>query len=283
MGVTTKLLELYRVDQQLRGLTGRLKTAEAYLAEQDKLLSALKTRHDTLATQLKQLEASAHNDENEAKGIEQRIEMLRERMNTAQTTKEHQALNTEVATLKADKGLIEERALASMQKLEKSRVDVAAIDAQVAEREKVREIAKRDRDERQTEIAARLGELNGERTGKLDGLNGDALNYYNQRLNSGAEHVMAPLEEMDRRNLEYSCGACFTVLPIELVSVLLKRGDLTKCPSCKVILFMEATLKDEIATSQEKKKGLGPSSLKNPKVKKKTTKKTVPDSDTLEE
>ncbi len=272
MGVTTKLLELYRVDQQLRGLTGRLKTAEAYLGEQDRLLSGLKTRHDALTAQLKQLEAAARNDEVEAKGLEQRIEKLRERMNTAQTNKEHQALNAEVATLKADKSLIEERALASMQKLEKARAEVASLGEQLAEREKVRAIAQRDRDERQAEIAARLDQLNGERAGKLDGLNGEALTYYNQRLNSGAEHVMAPLEEMDRRNLEYSCGACFTVLPIELVSVLLRRGDLTKCPSCKVILYMEATLKDEIATSQEKKKGLGPSSLKNPKVKKKSAK-----------
>lgn len=272
MGVTTKLLELYRVDQQLRGLTGRLKTAEAYLAEQDKLLSTLKSRHDTLAAQLKTLEASARNDEVEAKGIESRIEMLRERMNTAQTNKEHQALNTEVATLKADKGLVEERALASMQKLEKSKADAAALSEQLAEREKVREIARRDRDERQQEIAARLDELNRERAGKLDGLGGDALAYYNQRLNSGAPHVMAALEEMDRRNLEYSCGACYTVLPIELVSVLLKRGDLTKCPSCKVILYMEAELKSDISSSQEKKKGGGTAKPKGTRKK-----KTVPE------
>jgi hypothetical protein len=282
MGVTTQLVELFKVDRQLRELTGRLKAAETYLAEQETLLSTIAGRHDALATTLKQLEAAAKNDENEAKGIDERIEKLRDRMNNAQTSKEHSAMVTETATLKADKSLIEERAIASMTKVEKMRVDAAALETQRTEREKVREIAKRDRDERKAEIQGRLDELNAERAEKTTGVPPDALKHYAARLATGSEHIMAPLMETDRRNMEYSCGACFTILPIELVSVLLKRGDLTKCPSCKVILYMEAELKDDIATSQEKKKGLGTSSLKNPKVKKKTTKKTVP-SDTTEE
>lgn len=275
MGVTSQLLELYRVDQQLRGLTSRLSVAEKYLAEQDQLLAQIKSRHDTLVTQLRQLEAGAHNDESESKGIETRIEKLRERMNSAQTSKEHQALVTEIATLKADKGLIEERALTSMTKVEDMRAQVAALDADKAEREKVREIARRDRDERKAEIQSRLNELNSERSAKLDGIPPEALKLYTTRLNSGEEEVMAPLNEEDRRNLEYTCGACYTILPVELVSVLLKRGDVTKCPSCKVLLYIEASLKDEISTSQERKKGLGPSSLKKP-TSKKSTKKTVP-------
>lgn len=278
MGVTSQLFELFQVDRQLRDLTGRLKAAEAYLAEQERLLGTISGRHEALVAQLKQLDATAKNDESEAKGIDQRIEKLRERMNAAQTSKEHSAMVTETSTLKADKALIEERAIASMQKADKVRVETAALEVQKAEREKVREIARRDRDERQTEIQGRLDELNKQRAAKAEGVSPEALRHYTQRLNSGSETIMAALEETDRRNLEYSCGACFTILPVELVSVLLKRGDLTKCPSCKVILYMEATLKDEIATSQEKKKGLGPSSLKNPRVTKKTAKKTVPDS-----
>ena len=272
MGVTSQLLELYRVDQQLRGLTGRLKTAESYLAEQDKLLGAIKAKHDAMTAQLKQLEAAAHNDENEAKGLDQKIEKQRERMNNAQTSKEHSALTTEIANLKADKGLIEERALTSMTKVQEFRTQLVTLDTEKAEREKVREIAKRDRDERQKEIQGRLDELNAERGVKSQGIPADAMKHYTQRLDSGAEEVMAPLQEEDRRNMEYTCGGCYTMLPIELVSVLLKRGDLTRCPSCKVILYMEASLKDDISSSNEKKKtgATGKGSGKGSK------KKTVP-------
>lgn len=283
MGVTSQLLELYRVDQQLRGLTGRLNTAEAYLAEQDKLLAQIKSKHDALGSQLRQLEASAHNDESESKGIDERIEKLRDRMNSAATSKEHSALVTEISTLKADKGLIEDRALTSMQKVETMRKQVETLEAERAEREKVRAIALRDRDERSAEIKERLAELNEQRSEKVKDVPPEALKVYSARLQSGEEDVMAPLNEEDRRNLEYTCGSCFTMLPVELVSVLLKRGDVTRCPSCRVLLYIETSLKDDIATSQEKKKNGGAavkSSSKSAKSGGKGgSKKTVPPSD----
>ena len=33
----------------------------------------------------------------------------------------------------------------------------------------------------------------------------------------------------------------------------LKRGEITKCPACKVILYMEEELQQQITTTQEKK------------------------------
>jgi len=74
MGVTAKLVRLYRVDQQLRGLSGRLRTAEAYLKEQERILGELDAKSGAIGAQLKLLEASAHNDEVEAKGFDQKIE-----------------------------------------------------------------------------------------------------------------------------------------------------------------------------------------------------------------
>ena len=272
MGVTATLLDLYRVDQQLRGLTSRLDGAEKYLAEQDRQLKAIAAKQEAAAAQLKQLEASAHNDQSEASGIDARIETLRERMNNAKTSKEHSALLTEMNTLKADKTGIEERALASMQKLEELRKQVETTKEQKAEREQVRKVALKDRDERKAEIQQRLDELNAQRLKAVDEVPPEPLRIYTERLNSGAEDVMAPLQEEDRRNLEYSCGSCYTMLPIELVSILLKRGDLTKCPSCKVILYMETELKQDIATSQEKKKS-GTKTPKAPKGTKKSSKK----------
>ncbi len=271
MGATSQLLDLHRIDVQLRGLTSRLSTAEAYLGEQDRLLAQITQRLNGLSAQLRQLEAGAHNDEVESKGLESKIEKLRERMNNAQTSKESSAITHEIAALKADKGLLEERALTSMGKVEDMRKQVGVLEAEKAEREKVRAIALRDRDERKAEIQERVDELQKQRESALQGIPGEALKIYTARLNSGEDDIMAPLNEEDRRNLEYTCGACFTMLPIELVSVLLKRGDVTKCPTCKVLLYIETTLKDDIATSQEKKKsGAASGGAKGSKSKKKT-------------
>ncbi len=253
MSATASLLALYRVDQQIRGLSARLWQAEAYLTEQQRQIADIEQRRESLSAQVRQLGATAHNDENESKGLETRIAALRERMNGAQTSKEHSAILTEINTLKADKGLMEERALESMGKLDTVRAQLAEIEAEYAERDKVRTVAAAERDRRASEIKDRLEELNREREVAVNNVTAPVLNEYTRMINQGLEEVMAPIEEQSRRGMEYTCGSCYTHLPIEQVSILLKRGDLTKCPACKVILYMEEELQQQITTAQEKK------------------------------
>lgn len=254
MTPTAKLLKLYLVDQQLRGLKSRLNAAERYLKEQDRILAELEAKTAAIAAQSRQLEASAKNDEVEIAGVDERIAALRERMNNARTSKEHAAHLTEINTLKADRSLVEERALTSLTKLDEVRKQAGEIDAQRAERQKMRSVAVTDRDTRAAEISERLAELEKERTQALADIPAAVLVVYDERAALGVEDVMAPVEEQDRRNLEYTCGSCFTHLPIEQVSILLRRGDITTCPSCDAILYMEQTLRDDITTTNEKKR-----------------------------
>lgn len=254
MGVTSKLVALYRVDQQLRGLRSRLNSAENYLKQQDQVLAQLEASRESLSAKRLQAEASEQNDENESNSIEERIKELRDRMNNAQTSKEHSALLTEINTLKADKELIDTRAIQSLDKLEELRAQITTIESDQAERKKMRKVAVKDRDEKKGEIASRVTELEAEREVAVQDVPTSALGIYDDRLALGVEDVMAPVEEQSRRNLEYTCGACFTHLPIEQVSVLLKRGDVTRCPTCEAILYIETSLRDEITSAQEKKR-----------------------------
>lgn len=254
MGVTSKLVALYRVDQQLRGLRSRLNSAEQYLKQQDQVLAQLDASRESLSTRKRLAEASEQNDENESNSIDERITELRDRMNNAQTSKEHSALLTEINTLKADKELIDNRAIESLDKLEELRSEIKTIEDDHAERLKMRKVAVKDRDEKKKEISGRLGELETERETVLQDVPTSALSIYDDRLALGVDDVMAPVEEQSRRNLEYTCGSCFTHLPIEQVSVLLKRGDVTRCPTCEAILFIETGLRDEITSAQEKKR-----------------------------
>ncbi len=254
MSVTERLLRLYLIDKQLRGLKSRLGGAEKDLNEQSRLLTEQDARLATLHSQLKQAEASARNEEVEADAIEQRIEALRQRMNSARTSKEHSACLTEIGTLKADKKLVEDRALESLTKAEAIREQSREVEAEREERLRRRERAQKERDDRAHEIKDRLAELEQQRVTAIEDVPAATLLVYEERLTSGVEEVMAAIEEQDRRNMEYTCAACYTHLPIEQVSILLRRGDLTKCPSCHAILYMEAALRDDITTSQQKKK-----------------------------
>jgi len=254
MTATAKLLRLFLVDQQLRGLKSRLNAAERYLSQQDHTLKEIEAKFGAFASQLRQLEAAAKNDEVEVSGIDERVAALRERMNNSRTSKEHSALLTEINTLKADRSLIEERALGSLGKLDEVREQVRLLEEQKAERLKVRDVARTERDQRAAEIKDRVEELEAQRTEALKDVPREALSAYEERAELGVDDIMAPIEEQDRRNMEYTCGSCFTHLPIEQVSILLRRGDLTTCPSCDAILYMEQALREDITTTNEKKR-----------------------------
>ena len=254
MSVTEKLLALYRVDQKLTGLKSRLRQAENYLRQQQTLLKSIEEMHSSLTSQTRQLEATVHNDQNEITSLDERIAKLRDRMQTASTSKEHSALLTEMNTIKADRGLIETRAVESLEQLDLIRARVSEIVTQREERERVRVVAQQDRDQRASDIAGKVEELETEREGVLRDVPSSALNAYNELLELGLDDVMATVEEQDRRNKEYSCGACYTHLPVEQLNILMNKGDLTKCPTCGVILYLEQDLFDSISGDAEKKR-----------------------------
>ena len=254
MGDTAKLLRLYRIDQQLEGLKGRLTTAERYLRAQDTRLAEIDRRLESLRSQSRQLEATAHNDENESNSVEQRIAVLRDRMNQARTSKEHSALLVEINTLKADKSRLEEQALHSMTALDDVRSQIASAEAERDEVGKVREVADKDRAERAAEISDRLNELEAEREQALEDVPRYALDMYNERLVFGIENVMSPVIEQDRRNMEYTCEVSNTVLPIEMVNKLLARSEVVTCPVSDAILYLPDDLRDSLENAAEKKR-----------------------------
>lgn len=252
MSVTAKLVRLHRVEIQIRGLTERLGQADRYLQTQDQTLAALTKQADGIRAQLRQTEASLKNDESEAAGFDAKIQRLREQMNAAKTNKEYTAFLTEINTLKADKGKVEERELGLMTKAEEFRAQLARIDAERAEREKVREVAKSERDQREAEIRDRLEELKGERAAAASDVPARALEAFESRIAQGHDDIMAPLEEHDRRNREYCCGSCQVLLPLEKLNALIGRGELTACTSCGVLLFIEEDVKGNVVAASRK-------------------------------
>lgn len=239
MALTAKLLRLYQVDKQVRGLQSRVKTAERFLTLRERELTELDAKRESLQTQSRQLQATAHNDESEIKGIEERIEKLREQLNSATTNKQYSALLTEVNTFKADKSAIEERALESMTRLEEVKAQLDEIESRRADLVKLRDHAAAERDEKAAEIKTRLDELKNERESAAAELPADVLADFESEVEFREDDVMAPIEEMNRRAMEYCCGACQVLLPMELVSSSISGGAINKCSNCGAFLYIE--------------------------------------------
>lgn len=242
MSITERLLRVFRVDQQLRGLQSRLGGAQRFLDEQTRQLEQINTRRDSINGQLRQLQAATADQEGEMARLDARIEKLREQMNSASTNKEYKALLTEVNTLKADRGKLETSALEQLTRMDELKKQLAELENQRTDRERMRKVAAEDREKKAEEIKDRLNELQGQRDTYAAEVPADLMAVYTALLRQKGDEAMAPVEELDRRRHEYTCGACQMAVPVETVSTLISGtaagAPVTRCVSCGSILYL---------------------------------------------
>lgn len=246
MTVTGKLLSLYHVDCQLSGLSSRLRVAERFLAEQTRRLEELERSREGLGREIKRLKATAANQENEIAVIDGRINAARDRMNSANTNKEYKALLLEVNMLRDSKSEQETEALAVLERIEKLSQEEAELAGKIEAQRKVVEVARTARDAKEAEIRDRLEELRARRADVAREVPPDALSAYGVLFDQRGEEAMAPLQELDRKRHEFSCGACMMAIPLDLVTALMSHGNMTRCVSCGVILYLDEKLAEAI-------------------------------------
>lgn len=241
MDATTRLLKVYQVERQIRGLKGRLDGAEKFLAEQERELAQLAAKRATLETQAKAMTVQAADREGESKRLDVKIAEIRDKMGQAQTNREYQAFLTEMNTIKVDRDKLETNAIEFMTKVDDAKRQLAEADAALEQRRQVRQVAQQERDARHAEIDTRLKELIAQRDALAADVPADALTLLTNLLRTRGEEAMAPVQVEDRKRHEYTCGSCQMSLPVEAVSGLLSKGTITRCVSCQCLLYLDET------------------------------------------
>lgn len=267
MTETAKLLRLFRVDQQLRGLRTRLDAAERFLAEQERQHKDISARHTTAAAQLKQFKTAVASDENEAATVETRIARIREQMNGAKNNKEYSAFLSELNALKARKEAIEKDELEQMQKVENLDKETAALAIQLAERVDLAARARTDRDAKDAEIRDRLNELQAQRDTLRAEIPERTAKEFDDWIRQHGDEAMAHVEELDRRHHEWTCGACQRVLPVETLNHI-HAGRLVRCANCRAYLYTDREVDDIVSKTVPKEvKERKPRATKKPAPK----------------
>lgn len=251
MSVTRQLLAVFRVDKEISGLQSRLTSAERFLTEQTKKLAEIGAQRESLSTQIRQLQASASNAEGESERIKVHIDELREKMNNSTSNKEYKALLSEVNNLKEQRSVFDEQALEQMEKIEELNARLAELEQANGEREKMREIAEKERQQRADEIAGKLAELRAKRAELIEGVPGDAVAIYEELLENRGEDAMAPLEIIDRKRHEYVCGSSMMSVPVEVAASLI-QGKLTLSPNDGCILYLTEEDEEVLAVAFKK-------------------------------
>lgn len=251
MTLMENLLNLYRVDSQVRGLRNRLDVAKRYLAAQTKLYEELSEQLAESRSRRKQHQATAANLEAEGQGLDERIEKLRGELNSAATTKQYNALLSELTNIKAERSKVDDRLLAEMEQIEQAEARAKEIEAQLEERGKVRDHAAAQLEERKADVGQRLTELENEREQATVSIPAKELEIFDRLAETYDGEAMAPVEEISRRHREYACGECNMHMPYEQVSILRSATDtIVQCPACGRILYMQDEMRESLAAKK---------------------------------
>ncbi len=238
MPLIEDLLSLYSVERQVRSLRSRVDTAATYVRLQEREMTSLQSRRDELETRKRQHQAHNHNLETEVAGIDERIEKLREELNAASTSRQYNAVLSEVNNLKDKRAAIEEQMLVEMSAIETTESDVVAIDEQITERTTVLESAKTELSNREEEIADSLATLEQERAVKAAVIPDGTNQLFDELADDFDGEAMASIEVIDKRRREYACGCCNVHLPFDVVSRVMGRPDeIMQCQGCLRILY----------------------------------------------
>ncbi|MEM1107399.1 MAG: C4-type zinc ribbon domain-containing protein [Planctomycetota bacterium] len=251
MSVQEQLRELFVIDQQVRGLRSRVDAASRRLNAQRNKLEQLQRQAAELNEQHLKAKASAGNLEADSKGVDERIEKVRQTMSGVRSNKEYSALLVEVNTLKGEKDVVETKALEQLSKVEEIEALTEEVNAKVEAQAKLVAGAEKEVKDGEAEIADQLGDLESERDAAAEPIDPETLSLY-QKLNEDTDgEALGEIEEQDRRRMEYTCGACFMSLPIQVVNATLTATDKPViCSSCGRILFAKAELKEALTPNK---------------------------------
>jgi len=252
MSLQEKLYQLFLLEKQVRGMQSRFESADRRLNVLTKKLAQLTQQHLELSQQHKATRAHAQLLEADSQGVEGKIAALRAQMGEVHTNKEYSALLVEVNTLKNDQGKIEEDALTELERVEQIDAELKALVENIEQQKKLVAGAESELAKHESEVGAELESLTTQRDAAAADVPLDVRDLFNRMSDATDGEAMAAISEEDRRNLEYCCGGCYMQLPVECVNRLLTRAnELTTCPSCSRILFVDQDLRSTMSAAKK--------------------------------
>jgi hypothetical protein len=229
------LIELQKIDQDIRTLNTKKQTLPEKASELDQALKARKEKTEEERQGLEGLNKLHKEKESELKQGQEKLRKAKERLLEVKTNKEYQAMLTEIDTVEKSNGRIEEEILVLYDRIDEKKGFVKSHEKDLKQYQGSYETERKQIDAELSSIDGELEIQQKKFETLVPGLKPDLLRRY--EMIKGRRNGIAVVSA---RNAV--CSGCNINLPPQLYNELQRSEELICCPNCNRILYWDETV-----------------------------------------
>lgn len=237
--ILSGLLELQRVDLELREAKKKLRKGQKAVLRQHHLIDQLNNAHQAKKEEIKLSRVQADGLELELKTDENEISKLRVALNTAKTNKDYSAILTRINTDKVDKSKLEDQILAIMSQIENDETECREIEENTKTQQEKRIELERIAEERSKQIKIEVEALEKKWQGSAQDVPEKELSLFERLADSFDGEVLVEIIEPKSRRGVCTCGGCFMTVPLEIVNALLTKDEVITCDCGRILMLSD--------------------------------------------
>lgn len=230
-----KLVDLQKIDVEIYNVNTGLTEKPALIEELKKKFEDSKAHLNQLEEKFKGIQLKRKELELEMKAKEDEIARSNIQLTQLKTNKEYQIKLNEIASIRADKSIVEEKILLSYDEADAVQGEISKEKAAVGDEEKQYLARKKEIEDEITLMEDRRKVLESQRKQQLPGVDRTLLNRYEKVLAHKDGLGIAPLNGN-------ACGGCHMNVPPQTINAIRMHDQLIECETCQRIMYLEDEL-----------------------------------------
>ena len=228
--ISSRLLELQTMDRRIRETRDRIESYDPLLEEVEAPAVRLAEAVGVTEKRVRDLKLEERRLRLAAEEKEARVHRLEDRLNLVRTVREEAAVQAELGLLRRALDQEEQEVVNLLDQI--SRFE-ERLENQQSDMEEARSAVGPRRDELLAEREVALAEVSSLEAGRGEfaaAIDTRYLRAYDHLAQGGRRVAVAPMTE------DGACGACFSVIPLQLQNEVRTRAPLIRCEGCGVIV-----------------------------------------------
>lgn len=228
--VSSRLLELQNIDQEIRGIRDRIESFEPLMEAIEEPARQLEEEVSATETRVRDLRLEERRLRLAAEEKRLRLQRLEERLNLVRNVREEAAVQAELGLVRRALDQEEQEVVSLLDQI--SRFE-ERLDEQRAALEEAAEAVAPRREELVAEreaVRSEVASLETRRDGFAKEIDRRYLDVYENLMQGGRKVAVAPMTG------DGACGSCFSLIPLQLQNEIRSTAPLVRCEACGVIV-----------------------------------------------